>query len=379
MALRVRYVSDTANPITTTPPMPAQAAMLARWVTEARRRHGRGYLGQVLDLIRYNRGRQRLSPLEYYVYRLYERDRFTEDERRAFIGHAGRRRIVRALNDAHAAVLADDKLVTYGYLTGLGYPIAPLHAAYHRTRTHGTLPVLRDPGEVAAFLRDRMPYPFFGKPLGRTNALGVASVRGYDATTDSLALPGDRSIAVAAFAETLTRFLPQGYLFVGHLWPHPAIREVCGERLCTVRVYVLIDDDGPRILAAVWKIATGDNMADNFILKGNLLAAVDLATGSLTRIVGGSGPDEVEHETHPETGGRLLGFRLPDWDAVLKLARNAACSIPRMPYQGWDIAITPDGPVLVEVNSAADFSLWQHAAGRGFMNERFRAILDKRR
>jgi hypothetical protein len=372
-------LADTANPITTTPPMPAQAATLARWVAEVRRRHGRGYLGQIFDLIRYNRGRQRLNPLEYYQYRLYERDRFSEDERRAFIGHVGRRRIVRALNDLRTAILADDKLVTYGYLSGLGYPIAPLYAAFHRTRSHGTLPVLRDPGEVATFLRDRIPYPFFGKPLGRTNALGVASVRGYDAATDSLALPGDRSMTVTAFAETLTQFLPQGYLFVGHLWPHPAVRDVCGERLCTVRVYVLVESDGPSILAAVWKIATGSNMADNFILKGNLLAAVDLATGSLTRIIGGSGPDEVEYETHPESGGRLLGFRLPDWDAIQRMVKGVAGAFLRMPYQGWDVAITPEGPVLVEVNSASDFSLWQRAAGRGMMNERFLAILAKRR
>lgn len=368
-------MADSANPITTKIPKPATAATVARWVVEVRRRHGRGYLSQVADMIRYNRGHQRINPIEYYLYHLYDRERHDAATRAQFIGHAGRRRIVRALNDAKAAILADDKLVTYGYLTGLGFPTPPLRALYHATRSHGALRRLCDAAQAAAYLRGEATYPMFGKPLGRSNAVGVASLRGYRAGDDVLVLAGGRTIGVETFVTTLDAFLPRGYLFLEHLWPHAAMREVCGERLCTVRVFALLGPRGPEILGAVWKVVVGANMADNFVLKGNLLAAVDIATGTVTRIVGGSGPDERVHETHPDTGARLVGFRLPLWDGLIALVKGAAGAFPRLPYQGWDIALTPSGPVIVELNSAGDLSLWQRPAGRGFMNERFYALL----
>jgi hypothetical protein len=368
-------VAEAPNPITTTIPKPATAATVARWVVEVRRKHGRGYLAQVVDIVRLNRGHQRINPIEYYLYHLYDRSLHDAKARGRFIGHAGRRRIVRALNDGRAAILADDKLVTYGYLTGLGFPTPPLRALFHPLRTHGRLRCLRDEAEVAAYVRAEAAYPFFGKPLGRSNAVGVASIRGYRQADDALALAGDKTVRVEEFAGALRSFLPRGYLFLDHLWPHPAMREVCGERLCTVRVFALLGQAGPEILGAVWKVVVGANMADNFVLKGNLLAHVDTASGMITRVVGGSGPDEREHDTHPDTGARLVGFRLPQWDDLVELVRGAAGAFPRLPYQGWDIAITPTGPVIVELNSAGDLSLWQRPAGRGFMNDRFLALL----
>jgi hypothetical protein len=371
-------VTATETPLTTSIPMAARGDAVARWVFRVKRQHGRGYAAQVADMIRYSRGVQRLQPVEYYLYRLYERERFTEEQRRTFIGHTGRRRIVRALNDAHAVILANDKLVTYGYLKGMGFPIAELRALFHPTRGHGDLPVLRDAEAIAVHVRGGLPYPSFGKPLGRSNAIGVASLRGYRADDDSVVMAGDKTARVGAFAKAAAGFLPHGYLFVEHLWPHPDVRAVVGDRLCTARVYVVLEPEGPRVIAAVWKIVTGANMADNFVLPGNLLGAIDLESGALTRIVGGSGPDETEHETHPDTGGRLLGFRLPDWPLLMDTVRAAAAAFPRLGYQGWDVAVTPRGPVLVELNSASDMSLWQRAAAKGMMNDRFRAILSGR-
>ncbi len=371
-------MAKTESPITLANPIP-QRAKIARWVFEVRRQGFRGYTGQVYDLLRLYLAPQRLSPIEYYYYHLYDQKRFTEAERRAFIGHIGRRKIATFLNRPGSVILADDKLVSYTFLKGMGFPVPRLFALFHPTRTHGDVPALRTPDTVQAFLAEGMTYPCFGKPLGKSNAIGVASIRGYRAADDTVILAGDRAVKAHDLAHALPNFLPGGYLFVEHLWPHPAVREVCGDRLCTVRLCIWRDDQGPHVFAAVFKITTGANMADNFILTGNLLAAVDVATGTLTRIVGGSGPDEVEPETHPDTGQRMLGFRLPEWDAICKMACAAAGAFPGMPYQGWDVAITPTGPVLVELNSAGDFSLWQRAAAKGIMNDTFRAALRRKR
>ena len=59
------------------------------------------------------------------------------------------------------------------------------------------------------------------------------------------------------------------------------------------------------------------------------------------------------YETHPDTGARIADFQLPDMDAVRALITEVALVIPEVRYVGWDIVVTPTGPVLVEGNWGA--------------------------
>lgn len=369
-------MSQPKSLIMTSLPMPATAPSVARWVAEVRRSGIQGYFGQIAGIVRYARATGRVTPLEYYYYHLYDRDRRTEAECRLFIGHRGRRRIVLALNSMRAGILGDDKLVTYGYLKGLGFPTPATRALIHAFRTFGDVPTLHDRTEIEAYLQSHATFPMFGKPLGKSNALGVASLQGREGS--HLLLTSGRRIPIGTLIDSIMSFLPRGYIFMDHLQPHPDMVAVCGDRLGTIRVYVLREDNTPTILGVLWKITCGANMADNFHLSGNLLGALDPDTGVVTRVVGGSGPDEREFETHPDTGARLIGFAIPRWHDLIGLVRRAALAFPLLPYQAWDIAVTPHGPVFVELNSAGDVSLWQRAMGRGIMNDRLRAILEKR-
>ena len=75
------------------------------------------------------------------------------------------------------------------------------------------------------------------------------------------------------------------------------------------------------------------------------------------------------HETHPATGTPLVGETLPEWDRVLDLARTCAPIFAPLRYQSMDIAITPEGPLLVEINTGGAFNLPQLASGRGFLTD----------
>lgn len=77
----------------------------------------------------------------------------------------------------------------------------------------------------------------------------------------------------------------------------------------------------------------------------------------------------TDHETHPETGELLLGETLPMWDSVIEMARKCAPIFQPVRYQSMDIAITPEGPVLIEINTGGGFDLPQLASGRGFLTE----------
>jgi len=64
--------------------------------------------------------------------------------------------------------------------------------------------------------------------------------------------------------------------------------------------------------------------------------------------------DELEViRDHPQTGVRVTGRELPDWQSCCDLATRAHVPLSELGFggiMGWDVALTPEGPVLIEGN-----------------------------
>jgi hypothetical protein len=54
---------------------------------------------------------------------------------------------------------------------------------------------------------------------------------------------------------------------------------------------------------------------------------------------------------------------LPHWPALIDLVNAAALTLEPLRYLGWDVAIGPDGPVIVEANQNLDIFWMQEACG----------------
>ncbi|WP_448511045.1 sugar-transfer associated ATP-grasp domain-containing protein [Immundisolibacter sp.] len=94
------------------------------------------------------------------------------------------------------------------------------------------------------------------------------------------------------------------------------------------------------------------------LLREISVAAVDVDTGELGRLTGDM-PETctVWHDTHPVTGAAVRGRVLPHWPAVCALALAGHRGFCDRVVVGWDIAITPDGPQIVEGNPNPDVLL----------------------
>ena len=67
------------------------------------------------------------------------------------------------------------------------------------------------------------------------------------------------------------------------------------------------------------------------------------------------------YETHPDTGIRSEGYQLPMVQEAVDFAKKAALVVPQICHVGWDVAVTPDGPVLIEGNDYPGTDLCQLA------------------
>lgn len=158
---------------------------------------------------------------------------------------------------------------------------------------------------------------------------------------------------------------------------HPSIADLSNGALSTVRVLSCLNELGvPEIVAASFRMAIGGNVTVDNIHAGGIAAAVDIEDGTLG-LASNLGDDAALGwlDFHPNTGGKILGRKLPLWPDVLKLARWAHCAFADRVVIGWDIAILVEGPTLVEGNSGPDVDLMQRPLRRGIGQGRFAELL----
>lgn len=132
---------------------------------------------------------------------------------------------------------------------------------------------------------------------------------------------------------------------------------------------LLIEDGKAQLYRVAWKIPAGTNQADNYWRSGNLLAPVDIETGQAGTASRGFGLEQEHLDYHPDTGAAIKGASVPDWPALVDLARRATDAFPGMAMQAWDIAPTDQGPYLIEINGVGDYTLPQIAYGKGLLDE----------
>ena len=94
-------------------------------------------------------------------------------------------------------------------------------------------------------------------------------------------------------------------------------------------------------------------------LQHSLFGLIDLETGEVfTDLCDYS--DNL-YTNHPDTGFASKGFVIPYWKEIVEMVQKAAAIVPQVGYVGWDVAISENGPVLIEGNSlSAGYIGYQH-------------------
>ncbi len=147
-----------------------------------------------------------------------------------------------------------------------------------------------------------------------------------------------------------------------------------GPTLCCVRVLTIITLEGrPRIIAAVFKIQP-DPLGVDHVSRGAVASWVDLDSGVLGR--GRTHHDLADTCVIPGTNSSFVGFHLPYWAEVKDLALRAAAAFPWARAIGWDIAISEQGPVLIEGNERWSPWVSQMPAPQGLMTGEFKALYE---
>lgn len=148
---------------------------------------------------------------------------------------------------------------------------------------------------------------------------------------------------------------------------HPCMKDLSNSGVNTIRIITQEYNGRIDLLAARIRISinsTVDNLA-----AGNAAAPIDLETGIVSGPAVFSDITKSDISYHPVTEVKIIGFKVPFWRQVISMVTEAAMMIPENRSVGWDVAITSQGPVLVEGNHNWCKLLWQLPVKEGLKKE----------
>jgi hypothetical protein len=328
------------------------------------------------DYVGLSFGPGKVSFRDYTQLRLFDEAFWEGADRRQVAGQHRGVEIHQQVNFRHDWWgMCDNKIATASYLAAYGFPTVPTLAVYCPALETTAAHVARDADGLRRVLGEEANYPLFGKPTEGLQSLGSVGLKRYSPQSHCLETTDGRLIALDAFVADIVRHYADGYLLQKFVSPHATIRALCGDRLATIRIVTLNIEGAPKMFRACWKVPAGDNIADNYWRAGNLLAQIDLATGTVRRVLSGAGLSLSHHIVHPDTGMHMTGFQIPHWDAMVAMVTEAARLMQHVPLIGWDVAALDGGPVILEMNERPDFFLPQLADGRGVLDPELTAFL----
>ena len=190
--------------------------------------------------------------------------------------------------------------------------------------------------ELSLEIARSMRGPFIVKDPAEDMGLGVRRV---DGPQELDRIPGVERLIVQRWIEN-----------------HPDLMTLLPPRapLCTLRITTTWDSDAPACHIAYFRIGASDGHVDN-VSRGGLLVEADLESGALrpgfthAMLHGREAIRPVPRA--PGASRDLAGARLPGFDAAKALCRRAHEALASdLLSIGWDIALRPEGPILVECN-----------------------------
>lgn len=333
---------------------------------------------QIISRLLYARLKYEFGPDHFFAYDLHNRRSATWPD--YFPADETARPIMKVINQTHRGPkITLDKVLTTDMLSAAGVPVAPITAIINRNiAAHpigNSWDLIDDIDHLIQFLdSESCPSKLFSKPVGGQGGSGAITAHRESVNWRI----GDQQIDTRDLAARLLDGNTEyGRLIQPQLKSHAAMEELTGANgLSTVRIVTAVHKGKARVVYASQKLIGEGNAADNFLggKTGNLLAAIDLSSGALGACFGKRKGDKYllwHLDRHPDTGHAITGWQVPMWSELVRIAQEAALVMKVQPLLGFDVAITNNGPLILEANNNWSFSIPQithRIGGRALLN-----------
>ncbi|TMP50781.1 hypothetical protein CWB58_14510 [Pseudoalteromonas sp. S201] len=255
------------------------------------------------------------------------------------------------LNDSRYTVFADDKFLFHKLMDDAGIPAAKLInvISYNAIKDEYTglnsvnAEVVLDTITVDAIVIK----PVIDSCQGAgVNVINISTNKKFEMSGKTY---NSKELLKKLFSE-----YSGSYLIEEKIQQHSFNHRLYPEAVNTIRVDSLLAKSGEVIInSAYLRIGRNGRKIDNWSGKqGGIGVNVNIQNGTLNS----QGIDYSKnlYTEHPDTHVSFSGLVVPYWEEIINIVKDAALQFPNLRALGWDIALTEDGPLILEVNADYD-------------------------
>ena len=144
------------------------------------------------------------------------------------------------------------------------------------------------------------------------------------------------------------------FLLESYIEQHLSYSRFNETSLNTIRVWTLILRNGiSKTICAYLRVGRQGSLTDNGD-GGGIMCPVDIKSGIVGPGLLTATPFREEFLVHPDTGLELAGQQLDGWRSITELCEVTLPMLPHTRFAGFDIAMSTDGPMIVEINVCPD-------------------------
>lgn len=264
----------------------------------------------------------------YYDYEIFAFYNLNKEQRSTFLTRLKSKKFIEFMNDPEKGHLIDNKDEFYElYKDYIGRGFLKLETA------------TKD--EVREFASSR-EY-LFGKLRDKECGIGCERIKVSD---------------YASFDDLYKYLKDKGFCTIeDNIKQHPDMNKLYSNAVNSLRIITILDSKKiPHCIYMVQKMGLNGSIIDN----NCLFTPVDIETGKMKYPAhSGDTTKGIIYDEHPNTHIKLVGYKIPFAKEAVELCKKASLVVPEIRYVGWDVAITENGPVIIEGNNYCAHDFWQ--------------------
>ncbi len=325
------------------------------------------------------------SPLEYYLYGFFKKT-ISRQEKLSYISNERIERKLRpALNHRRWIPILENKLFFFIYYSQFNLPVVKVYGFYYPDSGFmfdGS--PMRNKDDFAKWFLKTKIQSLVIKPI---SSLGGKGIKIFDEIISENSFKSNEGKTYSS--DEMFSFMNEdiekrqksedpytGFIVEEKIEQAREMNVLRGKSLNTVRVSTLRTKGGEVVVDfAMLRVGRKDSITDN-LHQGGYVVNLDVRNGKLAEeafgYIGEKGPWVEEKDVNIKK--YFKDGKIPNWSKIAALANRAALISPNLFSVGWDIALSEDGPVLIEGNENWDMVIAQVLAG-GYLTERRREIL----
>jgi hypothetical protein len=336
---------------------PAHTALFLRAMSRYKKCPDKKDASQIKREIKICKQYWKCYPHHYFMYDLYKKNKqLTDDELKNYIPQFYWSKLFLShYKSVQFSPISDNKILTDLFFKALEIKQPKTVCALLNHNLYSSTMKLLSNHQVLHEIAYEDDKKIFVKPAGGEGGKGIYI---FHKNNEGLLFTRENIKFDEDFFETIKN--NRGYIIQEGVTQDPEISKIYPDSVNTCRIITENKNGVVRVVCAILRIGRGHEEIDN-ISAGGICVNIDINSGKFGNFA--ISYDAEEYAQHPDSHFVFKDEKMSRWSEIRNFAIVSAGKLPFFTYVGWDIALTPEGPVAIEINISPSINGLQTSHG----------------